>query len=203
MLRKQHSFIINISYSGVFMIYRFVRGVRVIQQLNEVSTVDNFQDNIERGFPNTRKRQHATGDVTIQTVEFIPYIGTKMLHVKSTCSSTSGNRYNQVIQFTRVNFEPDDTDTNATFKATNGQDYHVQPINLADHNVKVRCNCMDFYWRFASYDAADRSLVGKGPAPYVRKTDNRPPANPMHVPGFCKHLIKLTQHLQGIGLAAA
>jgi hypothetical protein len=86
--------------------------------------------------------------------------------------------------------------------ASDGQDYHVQPLQLAGHNVKVRCNCMDFYFRFANYNAQDKSLVGKPPPLYRRKTTTRPPVNPGQVPGMCKHLLKLVQTLQGAGLVA-
>jgi len=179
---------------------RLVRGARILAQLNEDSTANDLENNIQRGFPDTKKRQHATGDVTIQNVQYIPYVGTKFLHVKSTANSTSGKQYQQVIQFVRVNFEPEDTDANATFTGTNGEGYHVTPIELAGNNVKVRCNCLDFHWRFAAYDYNDNSLVGKPPPPYVRKTTNRPPANPLAVPGLCKHLLKLVRHLEGVGL---
>jgi hypothetical protein len=179
---------------------RLVRGARILKQLNEDSTEADLENNIERGFPDTKKRQHATGDATIQQVQFIPYVGTKFLHVKSNCSSTSGKQYHQVIQFVRVAFENEDTDTNATFTGTDGRDYHMEPVDLTVNNVKVRCDCLDFYWRFAAIDFSDNALVGRAPPPYVRKTDYRPPANPMQVPGLCKHLLKLVQHLQGVGL---
>lgn len=185
-------------------LYQVIRGERILQQqqLLEVSSVDDLESNIVRAFPTTRKRQHATGEVTISNVQFIPYVGMKMLHVKSVSSSVNGSRYQQALQFVRVDFENEDTDTNVTFTATDGEDYHVLPVKLSGNYVKVRCNCLDFHYRFASYNSQDKSLVGRPPPPYQRKT-NRPPVNPDQVPGMCKHLLKLVSQLQGQGLVIA
>lgn len=177
---------------------RVVRGDRILKQLDEVSSVPDLETNIERGFPETRKRQHATGEVTIANVKYMPYIGMKTLHVSST-STSNGHQYKQALQFNGVQFEGSDTETNATFQASDGEDYHVQPLDLAGHNVKVRCNCLDFHYRFANYNSQDKSLVGRPPPLYQRKT-NRPPVNPTQVPGMCKHLLKLVQMLQRYGL---
>jgi hypothetical protein len=54
---------------------------------------------------------------------------------------------------------------------------------------------MDFYWRFAMYNDKDDSLLGKPPAPYVKKTD-REPQNPKQVPGVCKHITALADKLR-------
>ena len=42
-----------------------VRGVRVVQALNEDSTYPGLYTNIQRAFPHTQKRQHATGPIAI------------------------------------------------------------------------------------------------------------------------------------------
>lgn len=181
--------------------YWVLRGERILQQLEETSTVPDLEDNIERGFPATRKRQHATNEVTIRNVQYMPYIGMKMLHVKSS-SLSNGNEYRQALQFNGVKFAGQDGPDVATFTASDGEDYHVAPLQLSGHNVKVRCNCMDFHYRFANYNSQDKSLVGKPPPLYQRKT-NRPPVNPMQVPGMCKHLLKLVEMLRRYGLIAS
>jgi hypothetical protein len=178
--------------------FRVLRGERILQQLEEDSSVPQLQQNIERGFPETRKRQHATNEVVVSNVQYMPYIGMKMLHVKS-ISASNGHQYQQALQFMRVAFEPEDTETNATFQASDGEDYHIQPLQLTGHNVKVRCNCLDFHYRFANYNAQDKSLVGKPPPLYQKKT-NRPPVNPGQVPGMCKHLLKLVEMLRRYGV---
>lgn len=179
----------------------FLRGARILQQLAELyedSTVPDLEQNIQQAFPTTKKRQHATGEVTIQNVQYLPYVGTKFLHVKSS-SQSGGHAYEQKMQFTQVQFEPADSPNNVTVKAMTGQDAHMKPISLSSHNCKVKCTCLDFYYRFATHNAGDNSLVGRAPPPYQKKT-NRPPVNPGQVPGMCKHLLKLVQELQQAGL---
>ena len=183
------------------MSLRVLRGTRILQALDEDSTAQQLRQNIEQGFPNTKKRQHATNEVTISNVQYIPYVGTKFLHIKSQ-STSNGNQYKQVIQFTKVVFEPADTPDNISFTSVDGRDVHVQPINLAQHNAKVRCNCLDFHYRFATWNFSDNSLVGPAPKPYRRVTTTRPPVNPSKVEGMCKHLIKLVDTLKRGGLVA-
>ena len=181
------------------MEFMLLRGARITQQLDEASTVTGLEQNISTAFPNTTKRQHATGEVAVQNIQYIPYIGTKMLHVKSSTSSNS-HQYQQVIQFNNVVFEGEDTGENATFTATDGTETHVQPLDLNQLNVRVRCNCLDFYHRFANWNAQDKSLVGRSPNLYIRKTSTRPPVNPLRLPGMCKHLLRVVQELQTNGL---
>lgn len=180
--------------------YKLIRGARILHQLNEDSTTDDLEQNITIAFPNTTKRQNATSDVTILTTAYIPYIGTKFLHVKSTSSSKNGHMHKQALQFMKVIFENEDTPDNITLQAATGEDFHCQPIDLNSHNVKVRCDCLDMYYRFSHNNFGDNSLVGKPPPPYQRKTTNRPSVNPTRVPGVCKHVLRLIEQLQGIGL---
>lgn len=181
--------------------FMLLRGDRILQQLYEMSSVPDLEDNIEQGFPHTKKRQHATNEVTVSNVQYMPYLGMKMLHVKS-ISSSNGHQYQQALQFLRVDFDDQKQPDNATFQASDGADYHIKPLQLSGHNVKVRCNCLDFYYRFANYNSQDKSLVGRPPPPYQRKT-NRPPVNPDQVPGMCKHLLKLVDNLTQAGLISS
>lgn len=176
----------------------FIRGQRIIQQLDERSTVPDLEDNIVRGFPETKKRQHVVNQVTSNNIQYTPYIGMNTLHVKST-SSSNGHNYQQALQFNGVKFESADTPDNSTFAAADGTDYHIQPLDLSNHNCKVRCNCLDFHFRFSTFNSGDQSLVGRPPPLYQRKT-NRPPVNPTQVPGMCKHLLSLVQALQSAGV---
>lgn len=180
--------------------YRFIRGARILQQLNEESSYDDLEHNIVTSFPNTKKRQHATNEVRIQKIDIIPYVGTQMMHVRAISVGSTGQQYQQAIQFLRVKFEAGQTTENVEFTGADGKKYYVRPIDLHNHNVKVRCNCLDFYHRFAHYNHGDRSIVGRAPVPYQRKTTTRPEVNPDHVPGMCKHLIKVVQTLQTQGI---
>lgn len=87
-----------------------------------------------------------------------------------------------------------------TFKATTGEDVSIQPINLNDNIVRVRCDCLDFYFRFAPWNFSNDDIYGPKPKPYVRKTNHYPPANPTRSPGICKHVMKLSQAVQEAGI---
>ena len=179
--------------------YMVVRGERIIAQLNEVSTPTQLRRNIEIAFPNTKKRQHVAHSVQMHNIEYIPYIGVKMLHVRATARN-DGHQYNVALQFNGVSFAQQDGPQVATLTATDGQEFSLTPVTMRGNYAKVRCSCMDFYFRFAFYNAGDKSLVGRPPKPYIRKTLDRPSVNPDQVPGLCKHAIKLIQDLERIGL---
>jgi hypothetical protein len=181
------------------MEHQVVRGARILQQLDEASTAPKLRQNITTAFPDTTKRQNATSEVAISNMVYIPYIGTKMLHIKAVASSNS-HQYQVSMQFTNVVFDGADTEENVTFTASDNTEAHIQPIDLANNNVKVRCTCLDFYHRFANYNSQDKSLVGRAPPVYVRKTTTRPPVNPTRVPGMCKHLLKLVDDLRNTGM---
>jgi len=177
--------------------YYFMRGARILVQLDEMSTQADLRNNIETSFPTTKKRQHATNEVTIQGVEYIPYVGTKMLHVRSTATS-NGHTYNQAIQFLNTTFG--DGLYSVTIQSRDGQTHQLHPISLTNQNVKVRCNCLDFYYRFAQHNHQDKSIVGRAPIPYQRKTQDHPEVNPDHVPGMCKHLLKVVEKMRNDGI---
>lgn len=181
------------------MAHQVVRGNRILQQLNEVSTAPTLRQNVVTAFPDTTKRHNATGEVSISNTSYVPFVGTKLLHVKAIASS-NGHQYQQSLQFTNVVFEGADSEENVTFTASDNAEYHIQPIDLTKNNVKVRCTCLDFYHRFANYNSQDKSLVGRAPPVYVRKTTTRPAVNPTRVPGMCKHLLKLVEELRSTGL---
>lgn len=176
------------------MEFKVLRGQRLLTQLDEDSTYRDLENDIRRGFPDTRKRQHATGPVGILKLSYVPYVQDGVLRVEAVANS-SGNKYNPIIQFREVQFQEEDLPNNTTFRAADNNEYHIQPIQLAGSNVKVRCNCLDFYWRFSPTNAGDASLYGE-PRPPYNAQGNRPPANPANVPGVCKHVIKLVDRLR-------
>jgi len=173
----------------------------LIQQIDEISIRD-LENNITRGFPGTKARQHAVGPVQIPIVRLTPYVPSHSLYAEGQANNR-GHRYNPEIMFQEVNFEDQETPTNITFTGSDNNEYNIaQPVPLMGNNVQVRCNCLDFHYRFARQNAGDDALVGKAPPPYRRKTQTRPPANPMHVPGMCKHLLALVDELQKMGIVA-
>ena len=100
-----------------------------------------------------------------------------------------------VLSLKQIIFEPEDAASNTTFRGADNNEYHIQPIPLNGSNVRVRCNCLDFYYRFAAWNAGDNSLQGR-PAPPYNPKGERPPVNPTRVPGVCKHVIKVVDRLK-------
>lgn len=174
-----------------------LRGQRLLNQLEQLEEDSSYTDlyrGITTAFPNTQRRHNATGPVQIVRLEYVPFTGSNNLRIDGQARS-GGNTYNPHIMFREVEFQEEDLPTNATIKAVDNQEYHIAPINLANVNVRVKCDCLDFYWRFAAWNSRDDSLIGNPPPPYT-PTGNRPPVNPTQTPGVCKHLIKLIQELR-------
>lgn len=166
--------------------------------LIEVSTALELQRNIEKAFPKTTKRQYATQPVRVISIEYVPYVGVKMIHIKSSTITNGRNRYDQAIQFNEVDYNKPDDPNNITIMGTDGEPYTLVRPTLRDNPIKVRCNCLDFYYRMAAWNYTDKSIVGRAPKPYKKKT-NRPPVNPLKLPGMCKHLLKVLEALEGNG----
>lgn len=125
--------------------------------------------------------------------------GKTELDVKAVVKGSSGMTYKPMIIFKNVKLQDADSPQNVTVVDYNGKELHIDPESVKSSNVMVRCDCMDFYWRFANWNLKHKALLGDKPGAYVKKT-NRPPVNPMQKPGVCKHLYKLVQQLRGKGL---
>ena len=187
---------------------KLIRGSRINQQLEietalltEESTLRVLDTNTRQFQPPSAKRQHATGPVNIVQVQTIPFAPSGELKVETVArSGESGKTYHPILMFQDVQYEEADTDQNVSFTGHDGKEHHIQPISLAKNNVKVRCDCLDFYYRFFPHNNADKSMYGNVPRPYVRKTNTRPPANPQKVPGLCKHLLAAAEALINTGL---
>ena len=162
--------------------------------LNE-SSLGDLERSAVQAFPNTRRRQHTVNTVQISSAELIPEENALM--VKGEARNTSeGTSYNPTIELLGVEYVDEPSGQTATFTGTDGNEYHINPLDVNRTQVKVTCTCMDFYWRFAMWNHNDGSLLGPKPDAYVRKTDTRPPANPTQSPGICKHLMRMMDYLQ-------
>jgi hypothetical protein len=178
--------------------YKLLRGQRILNQLNEESSFNGLYREIERGFPDTRARQHATGEVAVANIKYVPAQG--KLQVDATTRSNM-HEYKSSIMFLTVQYEPQGGENITTFVGPGNAEYHIQPIDLSMSSVKVRCNCLDFFYRFATWNANDSSLLGSKPPLYQRVPGStRPPVNPARVPGVCKHVIKTVDMLRRSGI---
>lgn len=184
--------------------FLIIRGPRILQalieedQLEERSSYQGLERSTIAAFPKTRKRQHVVHPVQIMQTEFTPYIGTRNLLVRGRAKSGTYNNvyYKPMLFFNEIQFEEEDTPQNVSIKASDGNDHFMQPIDLSDNIVRVRCDCLDFYHRFAPWDFSNDDLYGPKAKPYVRKTNTHPPANPTRSPGVCKHVMKLVLTLR-------
>lgn len=166
-----------------------------IKVLTEESTLKDLEQGTITGFPFTTKRQHAVDPVQVSQIKYTPFKQNQNLKISAVVRS-GGKIYDTDILFDDVVFEDEDAETNITFTGSDNEQYHAQPISLKDHEVKVKCSCLDFHYRFAIWNFNDDSLYGNPPPPYRRKTTTRPPVNPTQTPGVCKHILKLMKALQ-------
>ena len=171
-----------------------------IEQALEESSMGDLERSIARAFPLTTKRQHATQPIRPTTIKYVPFKGVRSLMVRSTVRGSTGKVYDPIVMYSGLTYEEEDTPTNVTFRGTDGKDYHMEPMSYDGTKVAVRCNCLDFYYRFAMWNHNDGSLFGRKPKLYRRKTTTRPSVNPEKAPGVCKHLIKLAGALKDAGV---
>jgi hypothetical protein len=148
-----------------------------------------------RGF-DTPRQQNA-GRVQVIKMVYIAAPRVNGVGVGATTRS-SAKQYETKMFFDNITYlgDGDDQANAASFQTPDGQDYYIEPVSYSGKDVKVRCSCLDFYYRFSVWNNNDGSLLGDPPPPYQNKTDNREPVNPTKTPGLCKHLIALTDKLR-------
>ncbi|TFH11190.1 MAG: hypothetical protein E4H14_01160 [Candidatus Thorarchaeota archaeon] len=174
-----------------------MRGERLQQALDEETTYNQLRQNIQVGFPDTQKRQHATGEVNVGNIQFVPVANGLQINAQSRSNS---HNYAQSMIFTGVETAPEGAPDTASYMGTDGETHNITPIALAGSRAKVNCSCLDFHYRFAKLNYSADALVGNPPPLYQRKTQTRPPANPARVPGICKHIIRLVDMLKQQGI---
>jgi len=197
--------------------YKLIRGARIAKQIDEEliferSTYNDLERNVVNFNPVSKKRQNAVDPVRITKLETLPAIGMKTLSIWALANSTdsksgSNTTYEPSIIFNGVEFvgdevpqgqegeeeqqQPARNDSNTiTAKARDGRDYSMKVIDLAQNNVRVNCQCLDFYWRFRDQNAKDKSGVLRSKPAYQPKTD-RVSVNPQQVPGLTLRIINI------------
>jgi hypothetical protein len=163
------------------------------------SSINHLYQSAVDAFPHTTMRQHVVHTINIGEIRLTPFLGMKTLLVRSAAfNEENGHHYNPIILFKRANFNPQNNAVQF-LAADNEQPYQVQKLSLNGTHVLLRCECKDFFWRFNYYDWIDKSLWGPKRKPYEAKL--RPgTANPMEMPGMCKHLMALAKGLREVKL---
>src|SRR6185312_5193103 len=138
-------------------------------------------------------RKQSSSKVQIARTVFIPSLDDETLEVRAT-TNTKEQKYRTAIIFDDIEWLDEKEPNSASIIGSDNNEYYLTRIPLNNIDVKVKCSCLDFYYRFAVWNHRDQSLIGKPPPPYIKTTD-RPPVNPSRVPGVCKHIIKLLDTL--------
>lgn len=159
----------------------------------ESSLQDLYQSTV-LAFPKTTLRQHAIDPVVVKKLSWLPFIGLRTLFVKGQAQNEQ-REYNTILLFKNVNYGKNDVQ----IVASNGIEYSFGRLSLENTDVLLRCTCPDFRYRFSYYDHLDKSLYGRKSAKYEAKGVG-PPANPLKLPGMCKHLIKTAKVLHEAGI---
>lgn len=160
----------------------------------EASLPDLF-DSAVRAFPRTTKRQHAVDPIIIEELRWTPFVGMKTLFIKAEARNET-RHYSPIVLFKNVNYDGE----GVRITASDGLEYHFDHLPLEGTDVLVRCNCPDFHWRFNYYNHLEGSLYGRKRSPY--ESHGGPPANPLELPGLCKHLMKTMTALRDAGIFA-
>lgn len=161
----------------------------------EISALE-LRQSTERGFG---KERATKAGLTIRSPRYSILEAGDNRNLLCECQAVnnrSGSKYKSSVLFESVDIVDDGSGTE--LQTANG------PVNIAPvpgrSDVKVRCTCLDYRFRFADINDGENALLGNRPPPYVRKTDTRPPANPSNSPGMCKHLHTFMDYLESEGI---
>lgn len=157
------------------------------------SSIEDLYNSAVRAFPLTTKRQHAVDPVIVEELRWTPYLGVKTLFVRGAVRNES-RHYNTLFLFKNMRYD----ENGVTITASDGRNYTFAKIPFGTQDVLVRCDCPDFKWRFNYYNHLDSSLYGNKRGKY--EGQGGPPANPLKLPGMCKHLMKTASALRDAGL---
>lgn len=160
--------------------------------INESSLTDLYKSAVI-AFPNTKKRQHVKDSIVIEELRYTPFLGVKTLFIRAEAKNEE-RHYSPMILIKGVNYGKH----GAKIIDNDNKIYEFEKISIEENNVNVRCNCADFFWRFNYYDHLDQSLYGNKRKKY--KSKNGKPANPLKMPGMCKHLMKAIEAIKENGI---
>ena len=169
----------------------------IFRDLIEESTLTDLYKNAVNAFPNTTKRQYATNPIKITNLRWTPFVGLRTLFVRG-LAQNENREYNPIIFFKNVKYLDK---SGVSLMASDGKEYFLEQLSAKSNDVLVRCNCQDFYWRFNYHDYLDKSLHGNKRKKYEAK-HNPGSANPLEMPGMCKHLMKMMKTLGESGILA-
>ena len=156
------------------------------------SSANQLYQSAVLAFPNTRRRQHVIGPVQITQLSYTPFVGMNTLFIRGAAVNEE-NTYKPMVLFKKVNYGK-----GISISDNNGMRYFLEQLSTEKNDVLVRCDCGDFFWRFVHYNYLDHSLYGRNRKKYEGQGLWK--ANPLEMPGMCKHLMKLMVELKNTKL---
>lgn len=162
--------------------------------LLESSLADLYASS-QKAFPGTRMREYATDTVVVEHLSWVPFKGVGTLFLKGVVKN-EGRKYEPIILFKGVFYG--DEKGNIPVIDSSGKKVFIRRISESKNDVLVRCSCGDFFHRFNYYNSLDASLFGRKRSKYEGK--GLWESNPSHMPGMCKHLMKMALVLKKTGL---
>jgi len=78
--------------------------------------------------------------------------------------------------------------------------YWIKKLDKTKNPLTSRCSCADEFFTWALWKHQAGCLYGQKPRPYKRKTMTRPPRNPAHIVGICKHVFNAWTYLKNSGM---
>lgn len=115
----------------------------------------------------------------------------KLIFYGKVDSSSSPKKYDVELHFFKV-------DKFENLSEDEIQEGYKPKPNLQDHEIKLRCNCQNYRFRFDKANRLNKVGAGRGFGAYRRKTD-RKPYNPHNYAGLCHHLVQFVEYLQSQG----
>jgi hypothetical protein len=156
------------------------------------SSIEDLYKSTVRAFPRTTKRQHAVHPIVVEQLRCLPFLGVRTLFIKGH-TRNENRHYDTIILFKNVDY----TKNEVKVTAIDGKTYNFAKISFENNDVSLRCNCPDFNWRFNYYNSLDKSLYGTKRSKYE---GHGMPANPLQLPGMCKHIMATTKALNDAGI---
>ena len=147
-------------------------------------------------FPGTTCRQYAVDPIAISEIMIVPFVGFRTLFIRGTATNEE-REYRPMVLVKGIGYHDDRQSGDIQIRASDGQDYWLEQPTMDDSEILLRCNCNDFNFRFTHYNFLDKSLYGRNRKKYYGHLWE---ANPRHLPGLCKHLIKFGIILKNSGL---
>lgn len=165
-----------------------------VEDLNEDSTMHQLKSTVNVFFDTGR--QSRAKRVQVPNMELVPSLNDNTLIAKADTATENG-KYETVVLVDKVQYVQPNARHAINFTGIDGAEYWILPLKSNRNYVKVRCSCLDFYYRFAIWNHKNGSLLGDPPPPYVRKPgSNRAPVNPDKVDGVCKHIMGLADRMR-------